>query len=109
MRRDEEVLSGIDSEGFLGDGGDDLDAKGSELLGAGRLRAAGWDGRRRLFKRCGSRRPSGQIKRCCSGVDDLVRGEIFEVDGAETCGSGDSSFGVETTRPLAAMPRFQRG
>src|SRR5580704_4988250 len=38
--------------------------------------------------------PVVKSERCCSGVDGLARREIFEVDGAETCGSGDSSFGV---------------
>src|SRR5208282_1488022 len=59
--RDEEVLAGVDREGFLGDGGDDLDAKRSELLGTTHLGATRGSDSQRLSKLCPKRRPSGQI------------------------------------------------
>lgn len=49
--RDEDILAGIDSEGFLRNGGDDLHAKRSELLGKRELSVSGWGGGRRLSKR----------------------------------------------------------
>ena len=61
--RDQNILAGVDSEGFLRDGGDDLDAKRSELLGTRRLRVGGWGGGGRLSKRRVARRPRGQSRR----------------------------------------------
>ena len=47
---DEDILAGVDSEGFLRDGGDDLDAKRSEWLGARELSVGGRGGDGRLSK-----------------------------------------------------------
>jgi hypothetical protein len=60
--RDQNILAGIDSEGFLRDGGDDLDAKRSELLGTRGLRVGGWGGGGRLSKRRVERRPRVQSR-----------------------------------------------
>ena len=45
---DEDILAGIDSEGSLCDGRNDLDAKRSELLGKRELSVGGWGGGGRL-------------------------------------------------------------
>ena len=62
--RDEKLLAGVDSEGFLRDGGDDLDAKRSELSGTRGLSVGGWvgSGGRRLSKRSVARRLRGQSR-----------------------------------------------
>jgi len=49
--RDEDMIAGIDSDGLLRYGGDDLHAKRSELLGKGGLSVSGWSGGRRLSHR----------------------------------------------------------
>ena len=49
--RDEDILAGIHSDGFLRNGGDDLHAKRSVLLGNRGLSVSGWRGGGRLSNR----------------------------------------------------------
>jgi hypothetical protein len=61
---DEDILAGIDRDGFLRNGGDDLHAKRSVLLGKRRLSAGGWGGGGRLSNRrviCQRRGESGSL------------------------------------------------
>ena len=59
--RNQNILAGVHSEGFLRDGGDDLDAKRSELGNRG-LSVAGWGGGELLSERRVGHRPSGQSR-----------------------------------------------
>lgn len=59
---DENILAGVDSEGFLRDSRDDLDAKRSKLLGTRGLSVDGWHGGRMLSKRLVAHRLRGQTR-----------------------------------------------
>jgi hypothetical protein len=45
LGRNEDILAGVDGEGFLSDPRDDLDAKRRELLGSRELSVGGWGSR----------------------------------------------------------------